>query len=107
AAPKTTAGAAHTTTAPRQDAQPLATQDAPQPHPPTDQPAQPPSAPRTGCGSKPQHQGSNGCGWSDASPTANGPQAQKSHPQSQHAPIPTPRQTARTATPLADCAANE
>src|SRR5262249_57162163 len=62
AAPKTTAAAAHTTTAPRQDAQPLATQDAPQPHPPTDQPAQLPSAPRTGCGSKPQHQGSNGCG---------------------------------------------
>src|SRR5262249_11722370 len=104
AAPKTTAGAAHTTAAPRQDAQPLATQVAPLPHPPTDQPAQLPSAPRTGCGSKPQHQGSNGCAWSDARPPPNDPQPQTKHPHSQPAPIRPHRQTARTATPHADCA---
>src|SRR5262249_55053692 len=43
---------------------------------------------------------------SDASQAANGPQAQRNHRQSQHAPIPIPRQTARTATPRADCAPN-
>src|SRR5262249_16204401 len=62
AAPKTTADAAHTTAAPRQDAQPHATQPALPPPPPTAQPAPLPSALRTDCGSKPQHQGSNGCG---------------------------------------------
>src|SRR5262249_3305372 len=43
---------------------------------------------------------------SDASPAANGPQAQKSRRRSQHAPTPIPRQTRRTATPPADCAPN-
>src|SRR4029453_11876342 len=62
AAPRTTADAAHTTTAPRQDAQPHATPPALHPPPPTAQPAPLPSALQTGCGSKPQHQGSNGCG---------------------------------------------
>src|SRR5262249_59531393 len=59
AAPKTTADAAHTTTAPRQDAQPHATPAALPPLPPTAQPTPLPSALQTGCGSIPQHQASN------------------------------------------------
>src|SRR5262249_2512082 len=106
AAPKTTADAAHTTTAPRQDAQPHATPLALLPPPPTAQPAPLPSALRTGCGSIPQHQGSNEGGWSGASPTANAHQAQKSRRQTQHAPITRPRQTRRAATPPAGCAPN-
>src|SRR5262249_55157388 len=62
AAPKTTADAAQTTTELPQDAKPDAAAHAQLPHPQADQPAMPPSALQTGCGSIPQHQGSTAAG---------------------------------------------
>src|SRR5262249_22815385 len=59
---KPTAAPAHATAAPRRDAHPHAPPPALHPPPPTAQPAPLPSALRTGCGSIPQHQGSNECG---------------------------------------------
>src|SRR6059058_3941776 len=62
AAPRTTAAAAQTTTAPAQDARPHAALPDPPARPANTPQAHKPSAPQTGCGSIPQHQGSNGSG---------------------------------------------
>src|SRR5262249_53221998 len=91
-------------TAPAQGAQPPAALHAPPAHHANTPQAHKPSALQTGCGSKPQHQGSSGSGRSDASQAASALPTQKSRPQSQPARPQEPPQITNTATPPAACA---